>query len=140
MSDEAAGSSQEFSLPTVGGGLHDIGEKLPRDLTVDGSFTVSVALPDGLSGFQPQLNLVYVSGTFGAGWNLNIPGVNRQTYQGTTRWTQHGFSTGCFASLLTTRAPLLFTEYIAEDGRNVNTGLATVVAGRSSHWAATIVS
>lgn len=80
MSDESAASSQEFSLPTVGGGLHDIGEKLPRDLqTGDVNFTVSVALPDGLSGSQPQLNLVYSSGTFGAGWNLSIPGVNRQT-------------------------------------------------------------
>ena len=50
----------------------------------------SVALPPGRNGFQPQLNLVYSTGngngTFGLGWSLSIPGVNRQTSKGIPRY------------------------------------------------------
>src|SRR5882724_559890 len=80
-------SSQTIALPKGGGALHGIGEKFSPDLhTGTGNFTVPVALPPGRNGFQPQLSLVYSTGSgngpFGLGWNLSIPGVSRKTSKG----------------------------------------------------------
>jgi RHS repeat-associated protein len=68
-----------------------MGEKFSPDLhTGTGNFTVPLALPRGRNGFQPQLNLVYSTGTgngsFGLGWNLSIPGVSRKTSKGVPRY------------------------------------------------------
>lgn len=80
MSNKSGTSNQVISLPQGGGALHGIGEKFSPDLyTGTGNFTVPIALPPGRNGFQPQLNLVYSTGTgnspFGLGWGLSIPGV-----------------------------------------------------------------
>jgi len=91
MSNKSGTSSQVISLPKGGGALHGIGEKFSPDLhTGTGNFTIPIALPSGRNGFQPQLNLVYSTGTgnsaFGLGWNLSIPGVSRQTAKGIPRY------------------------------------------------------
>ena len=70
-----------------------MGEKFSPDLhTGTGNFTVPIALPPGRNGFQPQINLVYSTGSgngpFGLGWNLSIPGVSRKTSKGVPRYDE----------------------------------------------------
>jgi RHS repeat-associated protein len=91
MSNKSGTSSQIISLPKGGGAQHGMGEKFSPDLhTGTGNFTIPIALPPGRNGFQPQLNLVYSTGTgngfLGLGWNLSIPGVSRQTAKGIPRY------------------------------------------------------
>ncbi|MGZ4997480.1 MAG: SpvB/TcaC N-terminal domain-containing protein [Methylobacter sp.] len=91
MGTSTNSASQVISLPKGGGALHGIGEKFSPDLfTGTGNFTVPIALPAGRNGFQPQLNLVYSTGSgnspFGLGWNLSIPGVSRKTSKGVPRY------------------------------------------------------
>jgi len=87
MANKSGTPSQVISLPKGGGALHGIGEKFSPDLhTGTGNFTVPIALPPGRNGFQPQLSLVYSTGSgngpFGLGWGLSVPGVSRQTSKG----------------------------------------------------------
>ncbi len=87
MSNKSGVSDQIISLPQGGGALQGMGEKFSPDLfTGTGNFTVPIALPPGRNGFQPELNLVYSTGNgnspFGLGWNLSVPGINRQTNKG----------------------------------------------------------
>jgi RHS repeat-associated protein len=91
MSNKSGTSKQVISLPQGGGAQHGIGEKFTPDIyTGTGNFTIPIALLPGRNGFQPQLNLVYSTGTgnsaFGLGWYLGIPGVSRQTAQGIPRY------------------------------------------------------
>jgi RHS repeat-associated protein len=84
-------SAGAISVPQGGGAIQGIGEKFAPDLfTGTGNFTVPIALPRGRGGFQPQLALVYSTGTgngpFGLGWRLNVPGVSRKTGQGVPRY------------------------------------------------------
>lgn len=59
MGNKSDPSSQIISLPKGGGAMRGIGEKFAPDLhTGTGNFTVSIALPPGRNGFQPQLSLV----------------------------------------------------------------------------------
>ena len=60
-----------------------VGETFSPDLhTGTGNFTVPIALPPGRNVFQPQLSLVYSTGSgngpYGLGWSLTIPGVSRK--------------------------------------------------------------
>lgn len=92
MADNS-GASNIIALPKGGGALHGIGEKFAPDLhTGTGNFTVPIALPPGRNGFQPQVSLVYSTGTgsgpFGLGWNLGIPGISRQTSKGIPRYNE----------------------------------------------------
>jgi hypothetical protein len=87
MGNQSNSPGQIISLPQGGGALHGIGEKFSPDLhTGTGNFTVPIGLPPGRNGFQPQLNLVYSSGSgngpFGLGWSLSIPGITRKTSNG----------------------------------------------------------
>jgi RHS repeat-associated protein len=91
MANKVNTSNQTIALPQGGGALHGIGETFSPDLhTGTGNFTVPIALPSGRNGFQPQLNLVYSTGTgngpFGLGWSLSIPGVSRKTSRGIPRY------------------------------------------------------
>jgi hypothetical protein len=91
MGSKSSESGPSITLPKGGGALQGIGEKFSPDLhTGTGNFTIPVALPPGRNGFQPQLNLVYSTGTgtgpFGLGWNLSIPGVSRKTSKGIPRY------------------------------------------------------
>src|SRR5215813_15572891 len=84
-------STPAISLPSGGGALRGIEEKFSPDLhTGTGNFTVPIALPSGRNGFQPQLSLVYSTGSgngpFGLGWSLGIPGVSRKTSKGVPRY------------------------------------------------------
>jgi RHS repeat-associated protein len=87
MGNKSGTSAQIISLPKGGGALSGIGETFSPDLfTGTGNFTVPIALPPGRNGFQPQLNLVYSTGSgngpFGLGWSLSVPGVSRKTSKG----------------------------------------------------------
>src|SRR5262245_42724094 len=91
MAKSASASGGVIALPKGGGALHGMGETFAPDLhTGTGNFTVPLALPAGRNGFQPQLRLVYSTGTgngpFGLGWNLSIPGVSRKTSKGVPRY------------------------------------------------------
>jgi RHS repeat-associated protein len=84
-------SAGTISVPQGGGAVQGIGEKFAPDrFTGTGNFTVPIAVPSGRGGFQPQLALVYSTGTgngpFGLGWRLNLPGVSRKTAQGVPRY------------------------------------------------------
>jgi hypothetical protein len=84
-------SAGTISVPQGGGAVQGIGEKFTPDLfTGTGNFSVPIAVPSGRGGFQPQLALVYSTGTgngpFGLGWRLNLPGVSRKTSQGVPRY------------------------------------------------------
>lgn len=83
MANKSGVSSQVISLPKGGGAIRGIGEKFASDLhTGTGSFSIPLTLPAGRNGFQPQLNLGYSTGSgnsaFGLGWNIDVPGINRQ--------------------------------------------------------------
>ncbi len=78
---------QSISLPKGGGAIRGIGEKFAANqVTGTGSMSVPIATSPGRSGFGPQLNLTYNSGTgnspFGFGWNLSIPSISRKTDKG----------------------------------------------------------
>src|SRR5262245_57318523 len=86
-------ASETISLPKGGGALHGLGEKFAPDLqTGTGAFSVPIALPSGRHGFQPELSLVYSSGSgngvFGLGWSLSLPGVSRKTFHGAPRYNE----------------------------------------------------
>jgi hypothetical protein len=83
--------SQIITLPKGGGALRGIGETFTPDLhTGTGNFTIPIALPSGRNGFQPQLSLVYSTGSgngpYGLGWGLSVPEVSRKTSDGIPRY------------------------------------------------------
>src|SRR5215475_6644826 len=80
-----------ISVPKGGGALQGIGEKFSANLfTGTGNLAIPIALPSGRNGFQPQLSLVYSTGSgngpFGLGWSLSVPGVARKTSKGIPRY------------------------------------------------------
>ena len=94
VSNKSGTSEQIISLPKGGGAMHGLGEKFAPDLhTGTGNFTVPIALPPGRNGFQPQLNLIYSTGSgngpWGLGWGLSIPGVSRKTSHGVPRYRDY---------------------------------------------------
>jgi virulence plasmid B protein len=86
-------ASETISLPKGGGALRGLGEKFAPDLqTGTGNFSVPIALPSGRHGFQPELSLVYSSGSgngvFGLGWSLSLPGISRKTFHGVPHYNE----------------------------------------------------
>lgn len=84
MSEKGQGVIQ---TPQGGGSVSGLGEKFSPDLfTGTGNFSVPIAVPQGVNGFQPQLTLGYSTGSgngpFGLGWSIGIPGVMRKTAKG----------------------------------------------------------
>lgn len=73
-----------LSLPTGGGAIHSLDEKLAVNPT-DGAATVTVSLgiSSARSGFSPALALTYSSnvgnGPFGIGWQVDVPAISRKT-------------------------------------------------------------
>lgn len=91
MSNKSGVSEQVISLPKGGGALKGMGETFSPDLhTGTGNFSIPLQVPAGRNGFQPDLKLVYSTGSgngpFGLGWNLSIPGVSRKTDRGVPRY------------------------------------------------------
>src|SRR5215207_1552077 len=83
----AAASLPQISLPTGGGAIRGMGEKLDANpVTGTGSMSVPIATSPGRSGFGPQLSLAYDSGAgngpFGFGWTLSAPSITRKTDKG----------------------------------------------------------
>jgi hypothetical protein len=78
-------------LPKGGGAIRGIGEKFTANpQTGTGSMSVPIAASSSRSGFSPQLNLSYDSGSgngpFGIGWNLSIPSITRKTDKGLPKY------------------------------------------------------
>ena len=79
------------TLPKGGGAIKGIGEKFAANpVTGTGSMTIPIATSPGRSGFGPELNLSYDSGSgngeFGFGWNLALPSITRKTDKGIPRY------------------------------------------------------
>ena len=86
-SSTGGGRSPSISLPKGGGAIKGIGEKFATNpVTGTGSMTIPLATSPGRSGFGPQLNLSYNSGSgngvFGFGWSLSLPAITRKTDKG----------------------------------------------------------
>ncbi len=86
-----------IALPTGGGAIRGIGEKLSVNLpTGTASMTVPIAVSPGRSGFAPDLSLSYDSGAgngvFGFGWRLSLPSIRRKTDSGVPRYDDAGES------------------------------------------------
>jgi RHS repeat-associated protein len=90
-SEKAANGSfaaaPSITLPKGGGAIRGIGEKFAANpVTGTGSMSVPIAVSPGRSGFGPQLNLSYDSGSgngpFGFGWSLSLPSITRKTDKG----------------------------------------------------------
>jgi RHS repeat-associated protein len=84
-------SPPTISLPKGGGAIHGIGEKFSTNpVTGTGAMSVPIATSPGRSGFGPQLNLTYDSGSgngpFGFGWSLSLPSITRKTEKGLPRY------------------------------------------------------
>src|SRR6185312_6035511 len=80
-------AAPSISLAKGGGAIRGIGEKFAANpVTGTGSMKVPLANSPGRSGFGPQLNLSYDSGSgngpFGFGWNLSLPAITRKTDKG----------------------------------------------------------
>ena len=91
MSDNSGISGQVISLPQGGGALHGLGETFSPDLHMGtGNCSIPIAVPPGRNNFEPQLRLVYSTGSgngpFGLGWSLSVPGISRKTRKGVPRY------------------------------------------------------
>ena len=85
-SGSSSGSFPSISLPSGGGALRGIGEKLNVNAAT-GTATLSIPIPTSSSrALNPDLSLTYDSGNgngvFGLGWNLSIPSITRKTEKG----------------------------------------------------------
>jgi hypothetical protein len=90
MSDKGQSVIQ---TPSGGGAVGGLGEKFSPDLfTGTGNFSVPIAVPQGVNGFQPQLTLGYSTGSgngpFGLGWGIGVPGVMRKTAKGVPTYSE----------------------------------------------------
>jgi hypothetical protein len=87
VANKSGVAPQVISLPTGGGALQGLSETL-RACPLHGHrepHRAALAAP-GRYGFQPELALVYSTGSgngpFGLGWSLNVPDVRPKTEQG----------------------------------------------------------
>lgn len=76
-----------ISLPKGGGAIRGIGEKFAANpVTGAGTSTIPLYVSPGRSGFAPQLELSYNSGSgnspFGFGWSMSLPMITRKTDKG----------------------------------------------------------
>jgi hypothetical protein len=77
----------QLSLPKGGGAIRGIGEKFAANpVTGAGTATIPLYVSPGRSGFAPQLELSYNSGSgnspFGFGWSMSLPMITRKTDKG----------------------------------------------------------
>jgi len=84
-------TAPSVSLPKGGGAIRGIGEKFAvNPVTGTSSMTVPLGVSRGRSGFGPQLDLAYDSGSgngpFGFGWTLTLPNIVRKTDLGLPRY------------------------------------------------------
>src|SRR5579872_1502719 len=86
-SSATSGSLPSLSLPKGGGAIRGIGEKFAANpVTGAGTSTIPIYVSPGRSGFAPQLELSYNSGSgngaFGFGWSISLPMITRKTDKG----------------------------------------------------------
>jgi hypothetical protein len=80
-------ASPSISLPKGGGAIRGIGEKFATNpVTGTSSITIPIFTSPGRTGFGPQIELTYDSGSgngsFGFGWTLSLPHITRKTSKG----------------------------------------------------------
>jgi RHS repeat-associated protein len=96
--DKTGASSQAISVPKGSGTIEGMGESFSAQLsTGSASFSVPISLAAARGGAQPSLGLSYSSsggwGVAGAGWDIGVPYIARQTDRGTPRYgDREGFS------------------------------------------------
>jgi RHS repeat-associated protein len=84
---DTAGSLPSISLPTGGGAIRGIDEKLSvNQATGTAALTVGVFTSPARQGFGPSVGLSYDSGAgngpFGLGWSLGVAAITRKTSKG----------------------------------------------------------
>jgi RHS repeat-associated protein len=84
-------SVPSISLPKGGGAIRGMGDEFSANrITGTASMSVPIAASPGRSGFGPQLNLTYDSGSgngpFGFGWSFSLPAITRKTDEGLPRY------------------------------------------------------
>lgn len=90
MEDQTKITAPQISLPKGGGAIKGIGETFqPNAFT--GTATLSIpSYTTPARGFEPQLNLIYDSGSgngvFGLGFSLSIPNISRKTEKGIPKY------------------------------------------------------
>jgi RHS repeat-associated protein len=87
----SGGSLPSISLPSGGGAIRGIDEKLAvSQATGTASLSVGVFTSPARQGFEPKLALAYDSsagnGPFGFGWGLGVPSITRKTSKGLPRY------------------------------------------------------
>src|SRR5215831_2241358 len=87
----AADLLPSVTLPKGGGAIRGLGEKFSVNAaTGTGAMSVPLPLSPGRTGFTPQLQLSYDSGSgngpFGFGWSLGLPAITRKTDKGLPRY------------------------------------------------------
>src|SRR5687767_1155232 len=90
----SASTPPSISLPKGGGAIRGIGEKFSANpVTGTGSLSVPLPLSPGRSGFGPELQLSYDSGSgngpFGIGWSMSLPTITRKTDKGLPQYLDH---------------------------------------------------
>lgn len=93
--DKMLVSPPSISLPKGGGAIRGVGEKFSvNPVTGTGSLNVPIAVSPGRSGFGPQLNLAYDSGSGNGpfGWSLLLPAITRKTDKGLPQYLDAGES------------------------------------------------
>ncbi|GAA6135380.1 hypothetical protein NBRC116188_21700 [Oceaniserpentilla sp. 4NH20-0058] len=85
--EDTSVKGDNISLPEGPGSLEGLGKAFEPSLNTGGaSYAVSIAVPKGPSGLQPELSLNYSSGKgagiAGLGWEFNIPSIQRSQENG----------------------------------------------------------
>lgn len=85
--DKSGVKPESISLPTGPGSIEGLGESFEPQLnTGTATYSISIEVPPGVVGHQPDLGLSYNSGSgnspFGIGWTLSVPAIQRQTDKG----------------------------------------------------------
>ncbi|MGH3297610.1 MAG: SpvB/TcaC N-terminal domain-containing protein [Trebonia sp.] len=119
-----------ISLPTGGGAIKGIGEKLTIGASGTAQLTVPVFTSAARNGFAPRLELAYDSGSgngpFGFGWSMPVPSVTRKTALGLPRYADGEDSDIFVLSGAEDLIPLLVP---ADDGGWVPDPVAPVATG-----------
>ncbi|HRK33882.1 MAG TPA: toxin TcdB middle/N-terminal domain-containing protein, partial [Candidatus Hydrogenedentes bacterium] len=92
--DKSGVKPSVLSLPSGPGAIEGLGESFEPQLnTGTATYRVPLKSPPGRAGFAPDLALTYNSGngggTFGLGWSLGLPSLQRQTDKGLPFYTDY---------------------------------------------------
>ncbi|MAG37279.1 MAG: hypothetical protein CL878_13680 [Dehalococcoidia bacterium] len=87
-------AGQLFRLPEAGASARSIGEAFtPNLFSGTGTYIAKLDLPDGIAGFQPELQLTYSTGSpngpLGMGWQIELIRIDRVGSLGIPTFTEN---------------------------------------------------